>query len=156
MLRAAPYISFAMFAIFGIGRLAMVQILTVSNGTTLLRPGIGALHSDGYRVTMYNVASVRDLRYAAPDLLIVGADSPRAIFTLLTSIRADTVLHDLPIIVIGASWDVFAPLPVALLTDTILLPDSFDERALQDATRMFVPTPVRARSAVHHAPAVAS
>jgi len=112
----------------------MVQILTVTNGTTLLRSGIAALHDDGYRMTIYNVASVRDLRYAAPDLLIIATDSPR---------------------VIGASWDVFAMLPVALLAHIILLPASENAGALQDATRMFVPTLVRARRSALHGHAVA-
>jgi hypothetical protein len=123
----------------------MVNILTVTNGTTLLRPGIAALHDAGYRMTMYNVATLHDLRFAAPDLLILAAASPRAIETLLIAIRGDALLHDLPVIVIGASWDVFATLPVAVLTDTVLLPAPFDESALHDATRMFVPTLVRAR-----------
>lgn len=123
----------------------MVQILTVTNGTTLLRPSIAALHDAGYRMTMYNVATVRDLRFAAPDLLILAAASARAITTLLTAIRSDAHLHDLPVVVIGASWDVFATLPVALLTDTVLLPAPLDDDALHDATRMFIPTLVRAR-----------
>ena len=123
----------------------MVRILTVANGTTLLRPGIGALHVAGYHVTMYNVASLRDLRYAAPDLLILAADSATSVQMLLAAIRADALLYDLPIIIIGGSWDVFATLPVALLTDTILLLAPFDEATLQDATRMFVPTLMRAR-----------
>ncbi len=133
----------------------MVQILTVTNGTTLLRPGIAALHNDGYRMTIYNVASVRDLRYAAPDLLIVATDSSRAIYALLAAIRDDALLRTLPVIAIGASSDVFAALPVALLSDTVLLPAPFDEGALQDATRMFVPTLVRARRAPQHGHAVA-
>lgn len=133
----------------------MVQILTVTNGTTLLRPGIAALHNDGYRMTIYNVASVRDLRYAAPDLLIVATDSSRVTHALLTAIRSDALLRTLPVIVIGASSDVFATLPVALLTDTVLLPAPFDEGALQDATRMFVPTLVRAHRALHRGHAVA-
>lgn len=123
----------------------MVQILTVTNDTTLLWPGIGTLHAVGYRVTMYNVASLRDLRYAMPDLLILAADSATSVQMLLAAIRADAFLHSLPVIVIGGSWDVFAALPVALLTDTVLLPAPFDEGALHDATRMFVPTLVRAR-----------
>ncbi len=131
----------------------MVQILTVTNGTTLLRSGIAALHDDGYRVTIYNVASVRDLRYAAPDLLIIATDSPRAIHASLAAIRDDALLHTLPVIVIGASWDVFATLPVALLANTVLLSEGVG--ALQDATRMFVPTLVRTRRSVHHGHAVA-
>ncbi|MDQ2784309.1 MAG: hypothetical protein M3Y58_04835 [Chloroflexota bacterium] len=123
----------------------MVQILTVTNGTTLLRPGIGTLHAAGYRVMMYNAASMRDLRSAVPDLLILAADSATSVQMLLAAIRADAMLHDLPVIVIGGSWDVFAPLPVALLTETVLLPAPFDVATLQDATRMFVPTLVRAR-----------
>lgn len=123
----------------------MVQILIVTNGTTLLRQGIAALHNAGYRTTMYNDATVRDVRFAAPDLLILAAASSRAIIALLTAIRSDAILHDLPVIAIGASWDVFAAFPVALLTDTVLLPASFDESALHDATRTFVPTLVRAR-----------
>lgn len=127
----------------------MVQILTVTNGTTLLRTGIAALHAAGYRMTIYNVASVRDLRSAAPDLLIVATDSARALHALLASIRADASLHDLPVIAIGGSSEVFVSLPVALLTDTVLLPAPFDEGALHDATRMFVPTLVRARRPQH-------
>lgn len=133
----------------------MVQILTVTNGTTLLRPGIAALHAAGYRVTIYNTASVRDLRYATPDLLIIAADSTRIVHSLLALIRVDASLHGLPVIVIGGSWDVFASLPVALLTDTVLLPTPLDEGALQDATRMFVPTLVRARRHADHRHAVA-
>ena len=133
----------------------MVQILTVTNGTTLLRPGIAALHDAGYRVTIYNVATVRDLRFATPDLLILAAASPRAIEAFLDAIRSDTLLNNLPVIVVGASLDVFATLPVALLTDTVLLPAPLDEKALHDATRMFVPTLVRARRPMQHGHAVA-
>ncbi len=133
----------------------MVQILTVTNGTTLLRPGIGALHAAGYRVTMYNVASMRDLRYAVPDLLILAADSATQVQVLLAAIRADTLLHGLPVIVIGESWDVFATLPVALLTDTVLLPAPFDGETLQEATRMFVPTLVRTHRSTQQGHAVA-
>lgn len=133
----------------------MVQILTVTNDTTLLRPGIGALHAAGYRVTMYNVASIRDLRYAVPDLLILAADSSTSVQTLFAAIREDALLHDLPVIIIGGSWDVFAPLPVALLTDAVLLPAPFDSETLQDATRMFVPTLVHARRFAQQSHAVA-
>ena len=139
------HIQFRGRAIIGSRGFAMVQILTVANSTTLLRPGIGALHAAGYRVTMYNVASMRDLRYAVPDLLILAADSAMSVQMLLAAIRADALLHDLPVIIIGGSSDVFAPLPVALLTDTILLLAPFEAVTLQDATRMFVPTLVRAR-----------
>ncbi len=133
----------------------MVQILTVTNGTTLLRPGIAALHAAGYRVTMYNVATIRDLRYAAPDLLIVAADTAKSVHALLATIRADAKMHGLPVIVVGDSWDVFAPLPVALLTDTIVLQTPFEEETFRDATRMFVPTLVRARRPAQQGHAVA-
>ncbi len=127
----------------------MIQILTAAQGTTLLRPGIAALHDAGYRVMIYAAANLRDIRRATPDLLIIGADAPKKLHSLLDDIRADTMLHHLPVIVVGASWDVFATLPVALLTDTIVLAAPLDERAFRDATRMFVPTLVRGRHPSH-------
>lgn len=133
----------------------MVQILTVASGTTLLRPGIAALHAAGYRVTMYDRATVRDLHCAAPDLLILAADSAQTAQASLAAIRADAALQSLPVIVFGESWETFGPLPVGLLTDTIVLPTPVDEITLQDATRMFVPPPVRAHRAAHHGHAVA-
>lgn len=133
----------------------MVQILTVAGGTTLLRPGIAALHAAGYRVTMYDVATVRDLHRAAPDLLIFAAESAKTAQESLAAIRADAALHALPVIVIGESWETFGPLPVGLLTDTVVLPAPVDETTLRDATRMFVPLLVRARRTSHHGPAVA-
>src|SRR3954465_3192212 len=88
-------------------RLVMVQILTVASGTPLLRPGIAALHAAGYRVTMYDVASVRDLHCAAPDLLILAADSAKTAYTSLAEIRTDAALQSLPVIVVGESWETF-------------------------------------------------
>src|SRR2546423_5669956 len=110
----------------------MVQILTVASGTTLLRPGIATLHAAGYRVTMYDVASVRDLRCATPDLLILAADSAETAYRSLAAIRTDAALQALPVIVVGESWETFGPLPIELLTDTIVLPAPVDEATLQD------------------------
>lgn len=133
----------------------MVQILTVANGTALLRGGIAALHAAGYRVTMYDVASVRDLHRAAPDLLILAADSSAKARTLLAAVRADASLHALPVIIIGESRECFGSFPVALLAETIVLPAPVDDLTLRDATRMYVPTLVRARRSAHHGHAVA-
>jgi hypothetical protein len=133
----------------------VVQILTVASGTPLLRPGIAALHAAGYRVTMYDVASVRDLHCAAPDLLILAADSAKTAYTSLAEIRTDAALQSLPVIVVGESWETFEPLPVALLTNTVVLPSPVDDITLQDATRMFVPTLIRARRTAHNGHAVA-
>ncbi len=133
----------------------MVQILTVANGTTLLRGGVLALHAAGYRVTMYDTASTRDLRHAAPDLLILGMDSSARAHALLAAIRADASLRALPVIIVGESWEAFGPLPVDLLAETIALPAPVDDLTLRDATRMYVPTLVRARRPIHHGHAVA-
>lgn len=133
----------------------MVQILTVANGTALLRSGATALHAAGYRVTMYDVATTRDLRRAAPDLLILAVDSTAKAHAMLASIRTDAVLAALPVIVVGDAWEIFGPLPVALLTDTIVLTAPADDLTLRDATRMYLPTPVRVRHPLHHGHAVA-
>ncbi|MGI8857179.1 MAG: hypothetical protein ACR2JW_15650 [Thermomicrobiales bacterium] len=133
----------------------MVQILIVANGTTLLRGGILALHAAGYRVTMYDVANMRDLHRAAPDLLVLAMDTSARAHTLLAAIRADASLHALPVIVVGELWEAFGPLPVALLAETIVLPAPVDDLTLRDAIRMYVPTLVRARRPMHHGHAVA-
>lgn len=133
----------------------MVQILTVANGTALLRSGVAALHAAGYRVTMYDIATARDLRRAAPDLLILAMDSAPRAHALLAAIRADATLRSLPVIVVGESWEAFGPLPVDLLAETVLLPAPVEDLSLRDATRMYVPTLVRARRAGHHGHAVA-
>lgn len=127
----------------------MVQILTVANGTALLRGGIAALHAEGYRVTMYDVASIRDLHRAAPDLLILAADSSIKAQALLAAVRADQSLDSLPVIIVGESWECFGSLPVSLLAETIVLPSPVDDLTWREATRMYVPTLVRARRAAH-------
>jgi hypothetical protein len=133
----------------------MVQILTVANGTALLRSGVTALHAAGYRVMMYDVATTRDLRRAAPDLLVLAMDSTAKAHALLAAIRADAALATLPVIIVGDSWEAFGPLPVTLLTDTVTLTAPVDDLTLRDATRMYVPTLVRARRPPHHGNAVA-
>jgi hypothetical protein len=104
---------------------------------------------------MYDVVSTRDLRRAAPDLLILAVDSTAKVHALLAAIRTDAVLAALPVIIVADSWEAFGPLPIALLTDTITLATPTDDLALQDATRMYVPTLVRARRPLHPGHAVA-
>src|SRR5437763_3045676 len=99
----------------------MVSVLMVANGTALLRHGMSALRATGYRVTLYDLTYARDLRRSAPDLLIFAANTPRMAYTLLMEVRDDAALHDLPVVIVGESWDIFAPLPVALLANTVLI-----------------------------------
>lgn len=127
----------------------MVQILAVANGTALLRGRIAGLYAGGYRVTMYDMASVHDIRRAAPDLLILAADASAKARALLAAIRADAHLSSLPVIMIGESWECFGSLLVALLTDTVILPAPVDDHTLRDATRTYIPTLVRGRHSVH-------
>ena len=73
---------------------------------------------------------------------------------MLQSAR-DAVLAALPVIIVGDSWETFGPLPVALLTDTVILTAPTDDLTLHDATRMYVPTFVLAQYQLHHGHAVA-
>jgi hypothetical protein len=124
---------------FSVGRIAMVSVLMVANGTTLLRDGMTALRATGCRVTLYDTTNARDLRRSGPDLLIFAADVPRIAHMLLAQVRNDAVLHDLPVVIVGASTDVFAPLPVSLLTNTIVLPTPPDGVEVRDAVHAFCP-----------------
>jgi hypothetical protein len=122
----------------------------VANGTTLLRPGITTLRAAGYRVTLYSTTYARDLRRSAPDLLVFAADIPRMACSLLAEIRNDAVLRDLPVVIVGDSCAVFAPLPVAFLAHTVLLFTPSDGVELRDAVRAFCPIPLH-RIAPGHA-----
>jgi hypothetical protein len=117
----------------------MASVLMVSNGTTLLRHGITALRTSGYRVTLYNTTNARDLRRSTPDLVILAADTPRIAFMLLTEIRDDAALHDLPMVMVGGSRDVFAPLPIGILPRTFLLSEPSDGDAVRDAVQAYCP-----------------
>ena len=117
----------------------MVSVLMVANGTTLLRHGMTALRATGYRVTLYDTTNARDLRRSAPDLLIFAADVPRIAHLLLAQVRNDAALHDLPVVIVGASWEVFAPLPVDLLTNTIVLRTPPDGVEVSDAVHALYP-----------------
>jgi hypothetical protein len=125
----------------------------VANGTTLLRPGITALRATGYRVTLYDTTNARDLRRSAPDLLVFATDIPRIAQTLLTEVRNDASLHDLPVVIVGASQEVFAALPVALLAHTFALCAPPDGVEVRDAVQEFCPAPHLHR--VDHGHAVA-
>ncbi len=131
----------------------MVSVLMVTNGTALLRDGITALRTTGCRVTLYDTTNARDLRRSAPDLLVFAGDIPRIVYNLLAEIRDDAVLHDLPVVIVGASADVFAPLPVDLLTHTIVLCASPDGAEVRDAVQAFCPP--RHLHRLDHGPAVA-
>jgi hypothetical protein len=119
----------------------MVSVLMVANGTTLLRHGITALRATGYRVTLYNATNARDLRRSAPDLLVFAAEVPRVAQNLLKAVRDDAALRDLPVVIVGRSSEVFAPLPIALLTNTHLLCAPSDGMDVRDAVQAFCPTP---------------
>jgi hypothetical protein len=87
--------------------------------------------------------------------MILAMDSTTMAHALLAAIRADVVLATLPVILVAESWEAFGPLPVALLADTIILTAPVDDVTLRDATRMYVPTLVRARRPPHQRHAVA-
>ena len=119
----------------------MVSVLMVANGTTLLRHGITALRATGYRVTLYNATNARDLRRSAPDLLVFAAEVPRVAQNLLEAVRDDAALRDLPVVIVGRSSEVFAPLPLTLLTNTRLLCAPSDGVQVRDAVQAFYPAP---------------
>jgi hypothetical protein len=119
----------------------MVSILMVANGTTLLRNGITALRATGYRVTLYNTTNARDVRRSAPDLLVFAAEVPRVAQSLLTAVRDDAALRDLPVVIVGRSSEVFAPLPVTLLANTRLLCAPSNGTEVRDAVQAFYPAP---------------
>jgi hypothetical protein len=45
------------------------------------------------------------------------------------------------VVIVGASWDVFAPLPVSLLTNTIVLHTPPDGVEVRDAVHAFCSAP---------------
>jgi hypothetical protein len=119
----------------------MVSVLMVANGTSLLRHSITALRATGYRVTLYNATNARDLRRSAPDILVFAAEVPRVAQNLLKAVRDDAALRDLPVVIVGRSSEVFAPLPITLLTSTHLLYAPSDGTEVRDAVQAFCPAP---------------
>lgn len=119
----------------------MVSVLMVANGTALLRRGMMAVRAADYRVTLYDTTYARDIRRSAPDLLVFAADTARAAYALLAEVRDDETLRDLPVVIVGESPDVFAPLPVALLPNTCLLSTPSDGIEVCDAVQHFCPVP---------------
>lgn len=129
----------------------MVSVLMVANGTTLLRHGITALRATGYRVTLYNATNARDLRRSAPDLLVFAAEVPRVAQNLLKAVRDDAALRDLPVVIVGRSSEVFAPLPITLLTNTHLLYVPSNGIEVRDAVQAFCPAPYPQNIGSRHA-----